>query len=70
MPTNKMQLRVHVTKKEAAKVAKDADSKGMTISNYTRILYGLNPLQPGARPGNKHAMGNPGRWNKRKKKRV
>lgn len=48
MPTELTRKVFYLTEEESAEVERKAESEKMSISNYTRKLYGFKPLERGA----------------------
>lgn len=47
MPTELIRKQFLLTEEENAEIEKIAANKGLSVSNYTRILHGLAPLRKG-----------------------
>jgi hypothetical protein len=47
MPTELIRKQFLLTKEENLEIEKKAESKGLSVSNYTRVLHGLEPLKKG-----------------------
>jgi hypothetical protein len=47
MPTELIRKQFLLTEEENLEIEKKAESKGLSVSNYTRILHGLEPLKKG-----------------------
>lgn len=47
MPTELIRKQFLLTEEENEKIEKIAQSKGLSVSNLTRILHGLEPLKKG-----------------------
>jgi hypothetical protein len=54
MPTELIRKQFLLTEEENLEIEKKAESKGLSVSNYTRILHGLEPLKKGM-PSKKNA---------------
>lgn len=52
MPTELIRKQFLLTQEENRKIERIAESKGLSVSNLTRILHGLEPLKKGV-VGNK-----------------
>lgn len=64
MPTKHRQAKITLTIEEEGRFAAEASEKELTLSNLLRKKLKLPTLERGARKGNQHAIGNPGRWKK------
>lgn len=64
MPTKHRQAKITLTIEEEGRLTIEAAEKGLTLSNLLRTRLNLPTLERGARKGNRHALGNPGRWKK------
>jgi hypothetical protein len=62
MPTKHKQAKITLTSEEEERFAAEAAEKELTLSNLLRKKLKLPALERGARKGNQHAKGNPGRW--------
>lgn len=49
MPTNLIRKQFLLTDEENQQVEKKAEEKGLSVSNYTRKLHGLEPLEVGGK---------------------
>ncbi len=47
MPTELIRKQFLLTEEENLKIEQIAESKGLSVSNLTRILHGLEPLKKG-----------------------
>ena len=47
MPTELIRKQFLLTEEENLKIEREAESKGLSVSNLTRILHGLEPLKKG-----------------------
>ena len=47
MPTELIRKQFLLTEEENLKIEKEAQSRGLSVSNLTRILHGLEPLKKG-----------------------
>ena len=47
MPTELIRKQFLLSEEENLKIEQEAESKGLSVSNLTRILYGLEPLKKG-----------------------
>lgn len=50
MPTELIRKQFLLTEEENKKIEQMAESKGLSVSNLTRILHGLEPLRKGVLP--------------------
>lgn len=58
MPTELIRKQFLLTEDENAEIEQKADSEGLSVSNLTRKLYGLQPLKKGV-PSGKRKTGKP-----------
>lgn len=49
MPTNLIRKQFLLTDEENLQVEKKAEDNGLSVSNYTRKLHGLKPLEVGGK---------------------
>lgn len=58
MPTELIRKQFLLTEEENHKIEQEAQGKGLSVSNLTRILHGLEPLKKGipSRSGKKKAV--------------
>jgi hypothetical protein len=47
MPTELIRKQFLLTEEENLKIEREAESKGLSVSNLTRTLHGLEPLKKG-----------------------
>lgn len=47
MPTELIRKQFLLTEEENQEIERKAASKGLSVSNYTRVLHGLKPLKKG-----------------------
>ena len=47
MPTELIRKQFLLTEEENRKIEQEAQSRGLSVSNFTRILHGLEPLKKG-----------------------
>ncbi len=47
MPTELIRKQFLLTKEENLKIEQEAENKGLSVSNLTRVLHGLEPLKKG-----------------------
>jgi hypothetical protein len=47
MPTELIRKQFLLTEEENLEIEREAESKGLSVSNLTRILHGLEPLRKG-----------------------
>ncbi|HEY0460634.1 MAG TPA: hypothetical protein VGC97_15965 [Pyrinomonadaceae bacterium] len=47
MPTELIRKQFLLTEEENLKIEQEAQSRGLSVSNLTRILHGLQPLKKG-----------------------
>ena len=47
MPTELIRKQFLLSAEENLKIEREAESKGLSVSNLTRTLYGLEPLKKG-----------------------
>lgn len=47
MPTELIRKQFLLTEEENLKIEQEAQSRGLSVSNLTRILHGLEPLKKG-----------------------
>lgn len=52
MPTNLIRKQFLLTEEENAKIEKQAEKEGLSVSNLTRRLHGLEPLGAGGKREN------------------
>jgi hypothetical protein len=47
MPTELIRKQFLLTKEENLKIEREAESRGLSVSNLTRVSHGLEPLKKG-----------------------